>query len=1205
MQAGDLFGSYRLVSLLGRGGMGEVWEAVMQGAYGFQRPVALKLLSPQRAPDPEHREGLLREARLGGLLSHPNIVGIQDVGESDGRLYVAMDLVRGVPLSALLSRGPLPKRALKEVGLQVARGLHHCHELEIDGSKVGLVHRDIKPRNMLVDADGAVRIADLGIARLSVVTDDGEADIAGTLGFMPPEQALGLEDARSDLFALGVALVLLGTLQLPFGAVLLTEEIVAGTLASNPPWIAALEERAPGLSPIVLRCLAPNIADRFPSAQMLASALSALRYDGEGLAAVCRRCLAPQASSPQVSRPQPASPQIHGSHHGSLPPLGDRFVGREPERAAVLSQLRSGALVVLTGPGGIGKTRLAMEVAGALTAEMTGGIFFCDLSAAQSERDLCAVLARALGMATIPSSTLPVESNLAEKGRCMLLLDGIERAQKPAIALMRRMLQSAPDATLLATSRIALRIPEERLFALSPLPQRDALALFLDRRGGPPEEGDLPAEVLLQRLDGNPLAIEMTAARARRQSLRELHQRLSALQGGPSDGSSPQDAEPFAITRALQTSFAGSVTLLNEACRSALGQWTVFAGPFSLEAASAVLERRDWPPGSPSAGALLATLVDHSLVRVEADGRFLVAPILREIASSLRPPELRRGDELRHAAWFNQLGQSEALSVFRRGGESKRQQLRNVLDDLVAAVRRTGAPGAALAAWAVIEERGPADLGFEVLTNALARQSKRKRELLVALAEALLVLGKRDQSQSALDQASEEPSEPGELSVRALAVQAALYRLDNRLPEAEALLQGALKGAYERGDEREIADIHVQLGSLYQRWDDPVRSAANLSAALPDRLASGDLRGEANIRLLLGIALRAQGRPEMAEAELSQARDISRLLGIAAIEARALGNLGILSLERSDVPEAIERLSRALSLHQAVGDVRSIAISCGNLAVAARLGGDLPRAILYAESSIHHHRQSGDKLFLGHAYCGLANVLRDAGRPLEALSHYDSAVPLYLELSANLDVAQCLRNAARCSRVIGDIDDEIARLDRAIEHLSDETPQAIMMRARCRAELVFACMIAGRQSRLRYEIERADREAELTEDPYSSGLIQLARASKREPGDLRALLEIEEAIAEIEQAGEPVALASCFIERAARLSGPPAEIALDRAEALLGSRLVPERLRLLDLRARVRPERAAAISEEIVSLARSLGVPANVQLRSVIGEPGR
>src|SRR5687767_6247735 len=157
--AGERVGRYELVARLGSGAAGDVWEALLHGMQGFRKPVALKLLSagPDRDAD---RQAVLHEARLGAMLQHPNLVSTYELGHhAGGGWFLVMELVRGPTLSALVKQlGALPLRAVLEAGTQACAALAHLH-------RAGLVHRDVKPQNLLVDPAGLVKLGDLGVAR--------------------------------------------------------------------------------------------------------------------------------------------------------------------------------------------------------------------------------------------------------------------------------------------------------------------------------------------------------------------------------------------------------------------------------------------------------------------------------------------------------------------------------------------------------------------------------------------------------------------------------------------------------------------------------------------------------------------------------------------------------------------------------------------------------------------------------------------------------------------------------------------------------------------------------------------------------------------------------------------------------------------------------------------------------------------------------
>jgi serine/threonine protein kinase len=261
-----LAGRYRLERRLGLGGMAVVHLAL---DTVLDRPVAVKLLAARFADDAELRERFLREGRFAAKLSHPNVVAVFDTGELDGLPYLVMEHVEGASLAeALARRGALPPDEVAELGRQACAGLAHAHGH-------GLVHRDVKPQNLLLRADGVLKVADFGIARASdagaTLTQAGT--LLGTATYMAPEVANG-EPATpaSDLYSLGAVLY-----ELLAGVPPRRVESLADVVATQP--IRPVHELVPGtpldLATAVMRCLEPDPRRRPASAAELAPELAA------------------------------------------------------------------------------------------------------------------------------------------------------------------------------------------------------------------------------------------------------------------------------------------------------------------------------------------------------------------------------------------------------------------------------------------------------------------------------------------------------------------------------------------------------------------------------------------------------------------------------------------------------------------------------------------------------------------------------------------------------------------------------------------------------------------------------------------------------------------------------------------------------------------------------------------------------------------
>jgi serine/threonine-protein kinase len=261
-------GRYRLERVIGSGGMASVYLA---HDAELHRPVAVKLLADTLADDAALRERFVREGRLAARLAHPNIVAVFDAGEDDGRPYIVTEYVEGETVADLLRRrGRLSAEETVDLALQACAGLAHAHEN-------GLVHRDVKPHNLLVRPDGTVKIADFGIARAldsSRVTEAGT--VLGTAAYLAPEQASGDEvTPAADVYSLGVVVYELLTGRTPYRFESLAELARAHAAEAVEPPRALAPDVPPALEALVLRSLARDPADRPATAAELGAELAA------------------------------------------------------------------------------------------------------------------------------------------------------------------------------------------------------------------------------------------------------------------------------------------------------------------------------------------------------------------------------------------------------------------------------------------------------------------------------------------------------------------------------------------------------------------------------------------------------------------------------------------------------------------------------------------------------------------------------------------------------------------------------------------------------------------------------------------------------------------------------------------------------------------------------------------------------------------
>ena len=267
-------GRYRLIAPLGEGGMATIWRAVDEQ---LDREVAVKLLRPQFSADPGFAARFKQEARSAGGLSHPNIVSVYDYGTdgADGEQYIVMELIEGRDLSTILhDRGALSVEDAVRVAIGVAGALEVAH-------RKGIVHRDVKPGNILITDNGDVKVTDFGIAR--AVAEASMTVTGTTLGsvhYFSPEQARGDQvTGASDVYALAIVLFEMLTGRRPFEADS-AAAVALKRLSEDAPTPTAIGHPvAPGLEAILMRALSREQAERYPDAGAFAEALRVWRRD--------------------------------------------------------------------------------------------------------------------------------------------------------------------------------------------------------------------------------------------------------------------------------------------------------------------------------------------------------------------------------------------------------------------------------------------------------------------------------------------------------------------------------------------------------------------------------------------------------------------------------------------------------------------------------------------------------------------------------------------------------------------------------------------------------------------------------------------------------------------------------------------------------------------------------------------------------------
>lgn len=987
-RVGQQLGNYRLVRLLGRGNFADVYLGTH---IHLNTQAAIKVLHGQLTGQDE--QDFLTEARIIARLRHPHIVQVLDFGVEGAMPFLVMEYAPGGNLRLRHPRGTqLPLSIVISYVGQVAEALHYAHQERV-------IHRDLKPENMLLGRRDEVLLSDFGIAAVIHSSLSQQAqDTAGTIAYMAPEQIQAHPSPASDQYALAVVVYEWLSGDRPFQGTA-TEIAIKHTLAPPPSLTEKVTTLHLGVEQVVVRALAKDPELRFASVQSFAAAL-----EETGRATSVGQTHFVSSSEPFTDTER-SSDQAKDRLH-NLPVQVTPFIGREQEVAAACSLVRRTEvrLVTLTGTGGIGKTRLGLEIADCLFDVFADGVCFVPLAPISNPTLVVAAIAQALGIKEARGlSLLDLLKSFLQDKHSLLLLDNFEQVVAAA-PVLSELLTTCPYLKIVVTSRAVLHIQGEHEFPVPPLALPDmahlpgsealtqypAIALFLQRAFAvKPDFAVTPANMraiaeTCARLEGLPLAIELAAARIKllppQALLQRLEHRLQVLTSRARDVPARQQT--------LRNTLAWSYQLLDADQQRLFQRLSVFVGGCTLEAAESICQ----------------ALGDEAL------------PVLEDMASLIDQSLLQQTEQEGEEPRFVML---ETIRAY-------------ALECLVANGEEEAATQAHAACYLTLAEESERELGGPRQAIWLKRLEREHDNLRAAMDWSLRQGKDKDETERHM-----------EIALRLGGALRRFWQMHGHLKEGQTFLERALSAS--EGivvSVRARAKAHLAAGTLASIQNDYDRVEAYCQQSLVLFRELGDQPGIALSLYLLSVVPWMKGDTVAARSLTENALAVFRELGDRERIAWSLSTLGLMDAQEGKYADARALYEESLALHRELGDKRAIAttlLRLANMFFVSR--GDQATLRSLLEEGLALFRELGEKEGIANSYVLEGRLALDQGDAATAHTRLEESIMLYREIGHRKALAESLAILARVVMVQGDgaaartLYEESLTLARELNHL--------------------------------------------------------------------------------------------------------------------------------------------------------------------------
>lgn len=1011
MSAQLLGNRYTLGSKLGAGGMGTVFRSIDTTSNNV---VAIKVLKEDSvAQSPEIIERFQREADALRVLNHPNIVKVLDTFEVDEKRYIVMECVEGGSLYDLLKQKKrLSVNQALEISLDLADALTRAHRLKI-------IHRDLKPGNILLASDGSPRLTDFGIAHMGKkerVTQTGVA--IGTPDYLSPEMLNGANvDERADIWAFGVLLYEMLVGKRPFRGDTLTQLLTAILTQPVPDLEIERPDLPIALIDLIYRMLEKDHDSRIPSVRLIGAELeNILRTGGKKTTSTSFDNFRLERATPSNNSVFQQSTTMGSAPPNNLPAETTPFVGRENEliELGVLLNEPDVRMITIVGAGGMGKSRLSLQVAHEQLRRFEHGVIAVWLAAISNEEDIVTNIAEALGFTFDGGSRSPLNQILdyLHEKQMLLIMDNFEHVIDSA-SIVSDILAAAPGVKIIATSRERLNLSGEHVYHLESMdyPETDtttnadefsAVQLFLQsaRRTRPDfelTEENIPHIARISRMvQGVPLAILLAAAWVESLTVEEIAEEIS-------DSYDFLESELRDLPerhRSIRAVFEYSWNLLSDKERNVFVKFAIFRGGFDRDAGRKITgaSLRD-----------LTSLVNKSLLRRDPlSGRYYLHIMLRQYADEALEQNHALRDEINkaHAEYYAKLlhGLEPQFNTTKESTATKTIELE--LDNIRVAYKWL----VENRQWQTIHLMVESMLNFYVARSMLREGVDKFHQLAEAvktdnmsdpqlfwrarLRELLLSSrgGRYDNVWEGSGEAYEYFYQNNMLvdAITALNNMSYSRMMQGRYDESKHHAGSAIVLAQEINDENGYFTGMGHLGYveyLQGNYDEALKIYMEIhpdSEQLQHRSPIGKAFGYNNI----GEIYMAMSRLNEALDMFRNAHEIFKQGAHRRGTAFTLNNIAGIYTIRGEFQEAEEIFTQAYLLNKEIGDRSGIAHSISALGNIASFKGDFNAAHDYYTQALDIRRQSGELR-------GVADSLTDLGNIAFALKNMESMIDYY------------------------------------------------------------------------------------------------------------------------------------------------------------------------------------------------------------------